>query len=208
MEKYGGPMINQRGGIPGLWLFAGLAAVLLALTPREETLGYYLKVVYVHATTTWVGIAAFTVAGLAGLWYLLTGHEKWYRWCLAARRTALVFWIIAVLSELVAMRLIWGAFLWEPRLPMTLQVLLLAVALHLITGAIDGRRLIAALNLGLAALLWFLLATTRQVMHPNNPIGRSGSLTIKLTFLAVLLSLLAAAFCLARGYYLYYKWQK
>ncbi len=186
-------------------MFAAVAAVLLAVSPAEKTLGHYLKLVYAHGATTWVALAAFSAAGAAGLLHLLSGQPgegKWYRWCRAGQRTALVLWVLAVPTKLAAMRLIWGAFFWEPRMPMTFQVLLLAVALHFIAGAVNRPRLISALNLGLAVLIWFLLAVTPQVMHPDNPIARSQSLVLKLSFAAIVVSLLAAAFHLARYYYL------
>jgi len=61
-----------------LLIIAGLVLLALLVTwlsPAEETLGSSVKLVYLHGALTWVAIITYTLAGLFGLIYFLTGRK-------------------------------------------------------------------------------------------------------------------------------------
>ena len=51
--------------------------VVLFLTPLEQTMGAVQKVFYFHLSAAWVGMLAFILAALFGIFYLRKADLKW-----------------------------------------------------------------------------------------------------------------------------------
>ncbi len=125
---------------------------------------------------TLVGLAV-TVVALAWRWEVL------HAWSGALARTGLLLWVIYLPLSMWASKLSWnGIPLDDPRFRTAFQVLVLAAGFQ-IAAALWGprRRLASGLNAVLALILWILLLTTQDVMHPQNPM-RSSALTIQFFF--------------------------
>lgn len=164
----------------------GLAAVVLALAllaPRDATLQDASPVVYLHGALVWISILAFTAAGVVGLAGLMWQRQVFHAWSGALARTGLLFWVIYLPLSMWASKVTWnGVPLGDPRFRTAFQVLVLAAGFQ-IAGALWGARssLGSALNAVLAVVLWVLTLTTRDVMHPQNPMASSAA-TIQFFF--------------------------
>ena len=74
--------LAQNASAPLTWLLLFLVAVVLLTTlgPSEKTLGSGVRIVYLHGAWVWTALAAFMIAGVAGLVSLITRKTAIYQW--------------------------------------------------------------------------------------------------------------------------------
>jgi FtsH-binding integral membrane protein len=162
-----------------VWL--AVLVILLVLSPSEQTLGQVVKLVYLHGALVRTGLLAFTAAGILGLIALVTRRDWAIHWGRATGHAALLVWIVYVLSSMVVTYLAWGvAIAWgEPRVRVSAQILIAALAFWVVSLFLRDWRADAALDAVLGALAWILIRGAGVVIHPVDPIGGSSSAAIK-----------------------------
>ncbi|GAB4271250.1 MAG: hypothetical protein Kow0080_16470 [Candidatus Promineifilaceae bacterium] len=184
-------------------LFLLTAVLLVWFGPEERTLGDGIKSVYVHVGLIWTGLAGFGVAALLGAVVAFGKRESLFAWLLTASRVGLLFYFAGFAASTVSSKINWGAVFWqEPRMATAVNMLTVAIIVQVLTMLLPQKRLVGALHtLYFIVLLW-ANASTRLVLHPDNPIGSSNATGIRFTFLAVFVLIAGAA---AWGAYL---WQR
>jgi hypothetical protein len=195
--------LNQLLRAPhvGRSLLAIVAAIALVLVvaPLDRVLGDVSRLVYLHGAMVWVALAGFTVAGILGVVHLLTGRPAWYRWSQGVERSAIVFWGGYLPLSVVAADLAWNGVFWaEPRWAMAAQILIVAVAFQVGGALLGNLQVRSTLNALMAGAVWWLLLRTPLIIHPDNPIGASDSMGIKLAFAGLVILCGLAAFQIAR----------
>ncbi len=180
-----------------VWLAA--LVILLVLSPAEQTLGQVVKLVYLHGALVRTGLLAFTAAGVLGAIALLTKRPWAVGWSRAVGDSALVIWVIYVLSSMLVTYLAWGvAIAWgEPRVRASGQILLAAVAFWGVSLLLRDWRIRAGLNALLGGLAWFSVSSAGVVIHPVDPIGGSASTAIKIFYAGIVGCVVLLAFELA-----------
>lgn len=174
-------------------LFA-VAIALDMLAPAEQTLGDYVKLVYVHAAITWVGLLLFAAMAFASGAELIGSGARASRWSHATLVAALTFWTGSIVLGLVNMQLIWGGILWaEPKFLMALMVFLLSLAVYQASANILRSRYVAFLRFALGVSVWTTLLFTGRLFHPGNAITRSDSAEIKIYVFLVTMAFLGIA---------------
>jgi hypothetical protein len=176
--------VANREGI-GLTLI-GLALIttfVAFLAPQDASLKGISPVVYLHGALVWTAILAFTASGVLGLAALVWEKDVLHAWSSALARTGLLFWIVYLPLSMWASQATWnGIPLGDPRFRTAFQVLVLAVAFQVAAALWGPRsRLGSGLNVILAVVLWVLMLTTQDIMHPQNPMRTSAS-TIQFFF--------------------------
>lgn len=150
----------------------GCVAAILSIPP-DARLGTMVRFVMFHGASTWVNMATFTLAGLAGAGYVL-GLRGMLRWGQALRWFSLPLWTVNTVLGILSMQLIWGGILWkEPRLLMTFGLLagsVIIVAMQLIA---DSPKVPAVLDAVLAGSLWYLVLALPNLFHPESPVFSS-----------------------------------
>lgn len=176
-------MVRPHGPTWSLLTIGAAITLVLILAPLDRALGDVSRLVYLHGAMVWVALVGFSIAGLVGVGHLVTGRPAWYRWSQGLERSAILFWAGYLPLSVVAADLAWNGVFWaEPRWAMAAQVLVVAVAFQ-VGGALLGRPQISStLNATMAGVTWWLLIRTPVIIHPDNPIGASDSLGIKLSF--------------------------
>lgn len=175
-----------------------LAVILALIAPEEKTLGSYIKLIYIHAAVTWVGMLMFVTSGVLALasiafWFLsrngvrAKGWGSVVTWSSAAQRTAIDFWATSVISGSIAAYFTWGSQFWrmEPRIQVAVFILILAFAVSLAGEMLPANVTRAFLNFSLPVALTLLLAVTGKLVHPNNAFTNSDSLEIKFFAIAI-----------------------
>ncbi|HZD60079.1 MAG TPA: hypothetical protein VE439_06455 [Anaerolineae bacterium] len=170
-----------------------IAIILALIAPEEATLGSYIKLIYIHAAVTWVGMLMFATSGVLALLSMArmlvsrkykdsSAKDALVDWSSASQSTALHFWATSVLIGSTAAYLTWGPDFWsmEPRLPVALFILVLSFAVYQLGQIVTDKMMRAALNLGLPSFATLLLLVTGKLVHPNNAFAKSGSFEIKL----------------------------
>lgn len=180
-------------------VLVAIIALIVWLSPAEQTLGNVVKLIYLHGALARTGLVAFGAAGLLGLVTLVVPHPTLAAWCDAAGKAALVIWIVYSLSSMISTYLAWGILIaWnEPRVVTSVQVLAAAI---LVAGAnrfVGHPRFTAAANLLLGGLAWWLTRRAAIIRHPFNPIGASDSAAIKGFYVVLLLACLLLAIMVA-----------
>jgi hypothetical protein len=170
-----------------------LAIILALVAPEEKTLGSYIKLIYVHAAVTWVGMLMFVVSGVLALAALVLtpllrnktsrmDEARIVDWSSAAQRTAIDFWATSVIVGSIAAYFTWGSMFlqMEPRIQVALFILILGFAVSLLGEMFSARAMRAVLNLALPVSGVVLLSITGKLVHPNNAFSNSESFEIKL----------------------------
>jgi hypothetical protein len=154
-----------------------LALISLAgwLAPAERTLGSNLGLILVHGAWVWAGLAAFALAGVAGLVGLALRSAPWHGWSGALGRTGMTMWLTYLPMSLVVQQVNWGGIFWdEPRwrIPFTFGVV--GLLLHIGLALLDDPRLTSGANALFGAALGWSLLRADYIMHPQSPISSSG----------------------------------
>lgn len=183
-------------------LLAGLAASIVVVTllgPAEKTLGDTARIIYIHGAMVWVSLVTFFVAALLGVGGLLARKEWLHRWCRAAGRVALIFWIGYLPLSMWAARAAWGrVFLQDPSFQRAFRILSIALIVQVVIWLRPRPTWFTSLlNLIPFAYLSLQLSSAQQLMHPDSPIRNADSSLIQYYF--YFLAALCAAFALQTG---------
>jgi hypothetical protein len=192
---------TQLASSPLIWLVILLAAVVLLTTigPSEKTLGQGVRIVYLHGAWVWTALAAFLIAGAAGLAGLITRKPSIHQASRAWGWTGLLFWISYLPVSIWAMETSWnGLYLSEPRWRLALIFAVSGLLLQTGLALLERPAWTSAANLLYIAVLMVTLANTRNVMHPPAPVLSSDSLLIRGYFFVLLLIMFLAAWQIAR----------
>ncbi|MDI6892560.1 MAG: hypothetical protein QMD08_06175 [Actinomycetota bacterium] len=192
-------LLNKKNISLTIFILLFLAALVTWLAPAEQTLGDVVKLVYLHLAVMGTGILLFFIAGLLGLIFLVSGGESIYKWSCVFETTAIFTWIFNLLLSMLLTYLAWGALLWaEPRARATLAVLLISAGFYLLSHFIERPRVVALFNLGVAAIVGFLVFTSGRVFHPASPVRESGEVLLIASVVVIFLLFMGVALQLTR----------
>lgn len=165
--------------------------VALMLMPPERSVGYLLRVIFVHGALVQVAVGLFVLGALAALLALVTDHPRAWAWTRAAQVTALEAWLAGFIVSFYPSYVTWGApIVWaEPRTQMMTRVLIVAVLVFSISRWVEDRRVIALGTGAVGLLVPFLVWRTAVIRHPLDPVGTSPSVALRVSYALVLASL-------------------
>ncbi|MGE5509438.1 MAG: hypothetical protein ACM3RP_13295 [Chitinophagales bacterium] len=183
----------RRGLLVTGLLLAGLIG-LVSVAPEDRTLGANTRLVYLHGAFILASLLFYGVAGVLGLVHVVGRRERAFALATTAWTAAVAANLVSLPLGLYAAKVIWGALFWgEPRFVTNFTMLLVSLLVAGVALLSSNRRGVALLYPVAAGFFAIILRQTGRVMHPVNPIGRSDSWAIKLSFLALLLLVLALA---------------
>lgn len=133
--------VIRRGVVLTLLGLAALAAVYgvaLLGTPTERWQGLAQKILYVHAPSAWASLMAFSLVGIASVAYLLLKDPRLDAFAEASAEVGLAFGAVMLTTGPIWARPVWGTWWqWEPRLTLTLLLVLLFVGYRALRNSID-----------------------------------------------------------------------
>lgn len=173
---------------------AVLAAAILILMPAEKTIGQIIKIVYLHGALSRAGMIGLIGAGITAIAYLLRPRPALVRWTDALLLSGWGFWLAHFIVSMPATRFTWGPWVaWgEPRVTMTLQVIVAGLVVIAVNRLLNDARFSAAATALLAGALVILAARTGVLRHPLDPIGASPSVLLRLVYLALLIPIIGS----------------
>ncbi len=190
--------LDRSNSILSAGLVLLLAAVLL-LSPAEATLGNVVKIVYLHGAAERVSTYAFLVAAALGIAQIVFVRPSLARWTRAALETAIAFWLIELLVSLPAQVLAWGGLvLDEPRVIGALWILGLTVLVYVVARWLNEPNWMALSACAGCAIVFIVLRSGINILHPFNPIVASDSMAIKVFYAAIIVITGALAVQFAR----------
>ncbi|MDO8964587.1 MAG: hypothetical protein Q7W30_08885 [Coriobacteriia bacterium] len=160
---------------------AGIGLSLLAafMSPQDEKLGAWVRVVIWHGMLKWACIVGIFGMGALAVFYLLTNRGKVYEWARALQFALLPLWVLAVFIGALAAKLVWNSWnLAERRMTMSvLYTMVAAVALmaslfweNRKAGAIG--QMITSLAMGVG-LVWINMEPASEDVHPSSAVMSS-----------------------------------
>lgn len=181
----------------------GVSLLAAFLTPQEQELGAWVRLVIWHGMLLTATIACVLLMGTLAVAHVVTKRDDLSDWARALQLTLLPVWVLAVSVGIAAARLIWGAFgLTERRTVFSIGYAVVA-ALALMASLLWGDRRIgsagqvvssAAMALGLG---WIALVPSASDVHPGLAIVSSNDPAFKLAALVMLVSCLVAVLALS-----------
>lgn len=154
-----GDRLVRRGlAISAVGLVALGAIYYLALTqtPTERWQGLAQKILYLHAPAATTALMAFLLTGVASAMYLWLKDPRIDTFAEASAEVGLVFGAVMLTTGPLWARPVWGSWWqWEPRLTLTLLLVLLFLGYRALRAAIDdpGERGRYAAVIGVMALV-------------------------------------------------------
>lgn len=170
-----------------------------AVAPAEAKLGQTVKLIYLHASVTWIALLTFAAAALLGLVAIVRHSDAVGRWSVATLCTATLLWLVHFGLGLVVMKLAWGGWFWsEPRVRAGMLILGTSIAASLVATSVRPRWAGPALAIGTLVFVVLLLATIGRVFHPAGAIRSSNSIAIKGAVASILVLIAATSVQTAR----------
>ncbi len=190
-------ILNQNTSLTKELFFVLLALALLPVTilslsfpPVIPSQGIAHRIFYIHVPIAWVALYAPLLAAFSGIFYLLTGKEKYDIFSLGLIRTSCIFGLLVVVSGPLWAHTEWGSY-WnwkDPRLVSFFVLLLSLVTCLLVRSLTDSlsRQKSASAVTSIfsaitAVLVWFAVRWIEPDTHPG-PVLDSMSPKIHLTF--------------------------
>lgn len=109
-----------------LWALAlvGMAVTIwlaFIYAPTDAIEGQLQRILYFHVPVSWIGMLAFVVMAVAGVFYLWKKDERWDWLARAAAEIGTVFISLALITGSIWGRITWGTWwTWDARLTTTL----------------------------------------------------------------------------------------
>jgi hypothetical protein len=164
-------------------LLLALFVFILMMAPLEKTLGETIRLVYAHAAFTRAGMWGIYATGLLGLLVAITANERMHSWMQPFAWVSFALFLIGGIFSIFAQRASWGGVaLAEPRMRTSLTVTAVMIIVLLINTWIPSIRLRGVLYAALALYVGWAIPNTPLVLHPQDAVGTSPSLWIRLTF--------------------------
>jgi len=192
-----GRRLIRRGLILTAIALAGLAGVYaLALvgTPTERWQGLAQKILYLHAPSAWVSLLAFSLVGMASVAYLLMKDPRLDLFAEASAEVGLAFGAVMLTTGPLWGRPVWGAWWqWEPRLTLTLLLVLLFVGYRALRATIEDpderARYCAVIGIMALVLVPFVHLSVYlfRTIHPQPVVLKPGRPTLPWEMLRTLL---------------------
>lgn len=157
-------------------LLAAAHAMIFLFAPRETSMGDVQRIVYLHVSVAWCGLAGCVTMGSTAAMYLWRRDATWDRW---SQASAELGWLCASLT--LATGSLWAHeawntwWTWEPRLTASLVLWMLFGGYLLVRSAIDDpsrrARLCAVLAIFSLADVPLVVMATRwfRGIHPVAP---------------------------------------
>ncbi len=194
--------VIRRGLILTVAGLVAVTAVYLAAifgTPTERFQGLAQKILYIHAPSAWAALSAFTLVGVASVGYLLFKDPRLDAFAEASSEVGLAFGAVMLTTGPMWARPVWGTWWqWEPRLTLTLLLVLLFVGYRALRNSFDDpeerARYSAVVGIMALVLVPFVHLSVYlfRTIHPQPVILKPSRPTLPWEMLRVLLGSMAA----------------
>jgi heme exporter protein C len=173
--------------------FSSVLAFFIA--PTEDTMGDVQRILYVHVSVAWCGLASCVAMGVCAAMFLSSKRLEWDHWSQAAAEVGWLCTTLTLVTGSAWAHEAWGTWwTWDPRLTSSLILWIIYAGIIFVRASIDdpyrrarigGILAIAGLSdvpLVIMATRWF------RGVHPVTPEMDS---TMRLVLLCCVLSFMA-----------------
>lgn len=170
----------------GLWMALVIAAAFIFPVP-ETGMGELARIIYFHVPLAWVGVLAYLVSMLNGIYYLKTRELLYDLKAASNAELGVVFTLLATVTGAIFARHTWGMYWnWDPRQTTILVVLLIYGAYFALRSAVGDehtRARLASVYSIFAFIsvpfLIFIIPRLYATLHPDPIINIEGQLKME-----------------------------
>lgn len=205
-----GDRLVRRGlALTGLGLVALAAVYWLALvgTPTERWQGLAQKILYLHAPAAITSLFAFFLTGVTSALYLWLRDPRVDAFAESSAEVGLAFGVVMLTTGPLWAKPVWGSWWqWEPRLTLTLLLVLLFLGYRALRTALDdpGERARYAAVVGVMALVLVpfvhLSVYLFRTIHPQPVVLKPSEPSLPWSMLRTLLASQAAFLLVYAGF--------
>ena len=118
--------------------FVVSSALIFFVAPTEATMGDVQRILYLHVSVAWCGLASCIVMGFSSAMYLGCRRLAWDDWSQAAAEVGWLCTTLTLVTGSAWAHEAWGTWwTWEPRLTSSLVLWLIYAGVLLVRGSID-----------------------------------------------------------------------
>jgi heme exporter protein C len=157
-------------------LLAGAILMVFLYAPTEATMGHAQRILYLHVSVSWCGLAACLAMGACSAAYVIRRNLVWDYWSQASTEVGCLCFTITLVSGSLWAHEAWGVWwTWEPRLTSALVLWLILAGICLARASVEDLPSRARMGAVLAVLalcdLPILIMATRwfRGVHPVAP---------------------------------------
>lgn len=165
--------------LPG-GIIAGMVAVAVWMifnyAPTEVTMGDVQRIVYLHVSVAWCGLAAGIAMAVCGATFLVRRRIAWDHWSRASGEIGWLCTTLTLVTGSLWAHEAWGTWwTWEPRLTSSLVLWMVYAGIFLVRASLDNphrrARTSAVLAIVGACDIPLVLMATRlyRGIHPVTP---------------------------------------
>jgi heme exporter protein C len=157
-------------------IFVLSTVLVFFVAPTEATMGDVQRILYVHVSVAWCGLASYVVMGVCAAMYLARRRLAWDHWSQAAAETGWLCTTLTLVTGSAWAHEAWGTWwTWDPRLTSSLILWLIYSGIILLRGSVEDPHRRARLG-GVLALVGvtdvpLVIMATRwfRGVHPVSP---------------------------------------
>lgn len=179
------------------WILLALAAGFSLLVPPEKTIHNWVKLIYFHGSIARNAAYFFFLAGLVSL--VSFWRRDLLRWACSLETVAIIFWFIQSVLGAYIMKALWGGFLLEEPKVILAIVYSFFILIFWVIYEFKSSKLffkIASIVIGFSLVITVFSA--RNVFHPQNAIGSSPSIWMRVLFEIITALVFLSYFFLAK----------
>jgi heme exporter protein C len=150
--------------------------MIFFVAPTEATMGDVQRILYLHVSVAWCGLAGCVAMGAYGAMYLVGRRLHWDHWSQAAGEVGWLCTTLTLLTGSAWAHEAWGTWwTWEPRLTSSLVLWLVYAGIFLVRSSIEdphrrGRISAVLTLLGVCDVPLVIMATRWfRGVHPVSP---------------------------------------
>ena len=134
--------MSSRAGAVSAVMMAGLMLAAIAavalVAPTEAEMGDAQRVLYVHVSVAWLGLASFMVMATAGILYLRHRNLEWDFWAQAAAELGWLCCTLTLATGSLWAHTAWATWwTWDPRLTSSFILWLIYSGCLLVRGSMS-----------------------------------------------------------------------
>jgi heme exporter protein C len=157
-------------------LLATAMLMIFLFAPEEVSMGSVQRLVYLHVSVAWCGLAGCLLMGITGCAYLTRRSLRWDHWSQASAETGWLCTTLTLITGSLWAHEAWNTWwTWEPRLTASLVLWSIYAGYFLVRSSLDdphrrGRVSALLALLGLLDLPLVIMATRWfRGIHPISP---------------------------------------
>ena len=140
------PVASKETVVTGHWLLAAGLLCLLApailmiflYAPAESTMGEVQRILYLHVSLAWCGLAGCLTMAICGVLYLIRRDLRWDHWSQAGAEVGWLCSTLTLATGSLWARQAWGVWwTWDPRLTFFLVLWLVFAGIFVVRAGLE-----------------------------------------------------------------------